>query len=138
MSKDTITKLFIGGLIAVVAGFVVVIAVGLSTFAGNVVVIDGSDVTVSTPVSMHWTAIVAAVLGVMAMLGGALAGFAAWIGALVNTAQLEDKLWFVILLVTGLLSFGFVAMLVYVIAGPDSTQRTPRPEQPVTWVQDAP
>jgi len=42
-----------------------------------------------------------------------------WIGALLNTIQLEDKTWFVLLLVLGLFSFGFVAMIAYVIAGPD-------------------
>ena len=54
-------------------------------------------------------------------LVGALAGLVAWIGAVLNTAQLEDKTWFIVLLVLGLLSFGFVAMIAYVIAGPDGT-----------------
>jgi hypothetical protein len=75
------------------------------------------------------------ILGGFAMLGGAIAGLVAWIGALINTAQLEDKAWFVLLLVLGLLSFGFIAMLAYVIAGPDSTQAPrqfgqPGPQQP--------
>ena len=42
-------------------------------------------------------------------------------GALLNTAQLEDKTWFIVLLVLGLLSFGLVAMIAYVIGGPDGT-----------------
>jgi hypothetical protein len=50
----------------------------------------------------------------------------AWIGALINTAQLPDKAWFVLLLVLGLLSFGFIAMVAYVIAGPDGA---PAPRQ---------
>ena len=34
---------------------------------------------------------------------------------MVNTARLEDKTWFVVLLVMGLLSFGFVAMVIYIL-----------------------
>lgn len=123
MSKPMVTKLFLGGMLAVVAGLVLMIGGGLAAFAGNVIVVDGSEVTVSTPVALDWTAVLVATVGFLTMLGGALAGFIAWIGALVNTAQLEDKLWFVVLLVTGLFSFGFIAMLVYVLAGPDSTIR---------------
>jgi hypothetical protein len=58
---------------------------------------------------------------VIAIVGGAIGQFIAWIGAVVNTSRLEDKTWFVVLLVLGLLSFGFIAMLVYVLAGPDGT-----------------
>jgi hypothetical protein len=47
-----------------------------------------------------------------------------WIGALVNTAQLVDKTWFIVILVLGLFSFGLVAMIAYVIAGPDGTAQT--------------
>ncbi len=39
------------------------------------------------------------------------------IGAVLNTALLENKTWFIVLLVTGLLSFGFIAMVVYLIVG---------------------
>jgi hypothetical protein len=138
MTKATITKFFVSGIIAVVAGVLLFVGVGFAALAGTVVVVEGQDVTVSTPMTLDWTAMVVATLGVLAILGGAIAGFVAWIGALVNTAALDDKLWFVVLLVTGLLSFGFVAMLIYVIAGPDSTQGTSRTEQPVTWANDTP
>jgi hypothetical protein len=42
--------------------------------------------------------------------------FIAWAGAVRNAARRHDKAWFTILLVTGLLSFGFIAMLSYQIA----------------------
>jgi hypothetical protein len=58
------------------------------------------------------------------MIGGAIGGLVSWIGALLNTAQLEDKTWFIILLVLGLLSFGLFAMIAYVIAGPDGTRQS--------------
>jgi hypothetical protein len=47
----------------------------------------------------------------------------AWVGAVVNTAGLQDKTWFTILLATGLLSFGFIAMIIYLIAGPGDPPR---------------
>jgi hypothetical protein len=53
----------------------------------------------------------------------AITRFVAWVGAVLHTAELEDKTWFIVLLVAGLLSFGFIAMIVYLIAGPDD----PRP-----------
>ena len=55
----------------------------------------------------------------LAIAGGAIGGLIAWIGALLNTARIADKVWFVLLLVLGLFSFGFFAMVAYVIAGPD-------------------
>ena len=42
-------------------------------------------------------------------------GLVSWIGALLNTAELEDKSWFLLLLVLGLLRFGIVAMLAYIV-----------------------
>ena len=53
------------------------------------------------------------------MIAAAITQFIAWVGAVINTAGLKDKTWFIILLVTGLLSFGFIAMIIYLIAGPD-------------------
>ena len=51
-----------------------------------------------------------------------IAGVMSWIGALFDTARLDDKTWFVVLLVLGIWSFGFVAMVAYVVAGPDNTE----------------
>jgi hypothetical protein len=63
--------------------------------------------------------ILAVVAGVFIAIGAVVA----WVGALLNTAQLEDKTWFVVLLVLGLFSFGWLATAAYVIAGPDSSER---------------
>ena len=62
-----------------------------------------------------------ALLGLLGIVAGGIGQFVAWIGAVVNTSRLDDKTWFVVLLVLGLLSFGFIAMLVYVLAGPGGT-----------------
>ena len=50
-----------------------------------------------------------------------IGGLVSWIGALLNTAQLESKTWFLVLLLLGIFSFGLVAMIAYVVAGPDGT-----------------
>jgi hypothetical protein len=52
-------------------------------------------------------------------MSGLIAGLVAWIGALLNTWQLESRTWFAVLLLTGIFNFGFLAMVAYVIAGPD-------------------
>jgi hypothetical protein len=123
-----VTTMFVGSLIAVVGGVIVVGAALAIVLATGTLVMDGPDVTSFEPSSMTPVAIGLGLLGVLAIIGGSLGQFVAWIGAVVNTARLADKTWFVVLLVLGLLSFGFIAMLVYVLAGPDGT--APRPAPP--------
>lgn len=126
MSKAMITKLFVGGIVAIFAGLIVGLFAGILAFGSSQVVMDGPDVAAFQATPFAWTMIAVATVGFLAMVGGAVAGLVAWIGALFNTAQLDDKVWFIVLLVLGLLSFGFFAMVAYVIAGPDSTQPQPR------------
>ena len=78
--------------------------------------------------SIRWRVVVLQVglIGILAMIGGGFAQLVSWVGAVLNTARLEDKTWFVVLLLLGLVSFGFVAMIAYVIAGPDGTVRAPQ------------
>jgi hypothetical protein len=121
MSKPTITKVFFGSLIAIVGG-VFVMAAGFLLSLGDVSVVTSGQQVTSVEVSSRGTAmLVVAAAGILAIVAGAIGQLVAWIGAVVNTFHLDDKLWFVLLLVLGLLSFGFVAMLVYVIGGPDGT-----------------
>jgi hypothetical protein len=122
MSKPTIVKLFVGGIVAVVAGLLIAILAAIGIWSGSDLILRGPDVVGMRPSPTTAAFIGLAVLGAFAMIGGAVAGLIAWIGALLNTVQLEDKAWFVLLLVLGLLSFGFIAMLAYVIAGPDGTE----------------
>ena len=122
MTKPTITKLFVGGIIAVIAGIVLVTFTVLWAFATGGFVLNGPDVVGINGSAFSWGIVGIIVASGFVILGGAIAGLVAWIGALLNTVQLEDKTWFVLLLVLGLLSFGFVAMIAYVIAGPDSTR----------------
>ena len=63
-----------------------------------------------------------------------IGGLASWIGALLNTWQLESRAWFVGLLLLGIFNLGFFAMVAYLLAGPDGTETdgvAPRPTQTV-------
>ena len=105
MSKRSITRLFVGAIVAFAAGVVLVLA------------------AIPAAVASNWAVTVTlAVAGSLAMLAGAVAGVVSWVGALFNTLQLEDKAWFVALLALGLLGVGVLAMLAYVVSGPDGTK----------------
>ena len=124
MTKSTVTRNFIGSVIAIVGG-VVLLAAGLFVgYVNGVFIMRGPDVVGIHSSAFTWSMAGLAIIGVLAIIGGALAQFVAWIGAVLNTSRLDDKTWFIVLLVLGLLSFGFIAMLVYVIAGPDGTHES--------------
>jgi hypothetical protein len=119
MTKATVTRLFIGGLIAFGAGAIVAImAIGVA-IANDVFVMDGNDIVAIQGGTLAWALIGVTVLGFLAAAGGVIAGFVAWIGAVLNTWQLESKAWFVALVLLGIFNFGFIAMIAYLIAGPD-------------------
>ena len=122
MSKSTVSRLFGGSVITVVAGLVLGFVAVIVAFASDSLVMSGPDVVGIEPTGLAWSMVGVAVLAGLAIVGGAIGGLVSWIGALLNTALLEDKTWFVLLLVLGILSFGLVAMIAYVIAGPDGTQ----------------
>ena len=122
MSKQVITRLFVGGVVALIAGIVLATAAVFWAFASGGFVLSGQEVVGINGSAFSWTIIGIIVAAGLVIVGGAIAGLVAWIGALLNTVQLEDKMWFVLLLVTGLLSFGWIAMIAYVIGGPDGTR----------------
>ena len=121
MRKSTVTRIFIGGILAVATGA----AIGVGAFgiaiANNVFVMSGSNI-----VALRESALAVALLGVgavscIAIAGGLVAGFVAWIGALLGTSRAENRAWFLALLLLGIFNFGFVAMIAYIVAGPDGT-----------------
>jgi hypothetical protein len=119
MSKATVTRLFIGSLIAFGAGAVVAVFAIALAVANDVFVMDGNNIAAIQGGALGWALIGLAILGFLAVAGGVITGFVAWIGAVLNTWQLENKGWFVGLLLLGIFNFGFIAMIAYVIAGPD-------------------
>jgi len=119
MTKPTIVRLFWGSIIGLVAGFVLMgITVGLA-ISNDVFVMNGPDVTGIKSGVLSWSLLGLMGLAILLLLFAAVAHFVAWIGAVINTAHLPDKTWFVVLLVVGLLGLVFIATVAYVIAGPD-------------------
>jgi hypothetical protein len=128
MVKSTVTRLFIGSLIALAAGATVLILAIALAIANNVFVMDGNDIEAIQGGPLGTALLGVAFLGALTAAGGVIAGFIAWIGAVLNTWQLESKAWFVALVLTGIFNFGFIAMLIYVVAGPDGkATRTAQP-----------
>ena len=124
MSKKNIARLFVGATVAVVAGVVLGIAALWAALASDAIDLGGSDYIDVNGGSGAWTALALVIVGSLVMLGGTIAAVVSWIGALLNTWQLEDKLWFGSLLAGGLLGLGVVAMIAYVVAGPDGTKQS--------------
>ncbi len=142
MRKSTITKTWLGGIVAIALGFVAAaVAIGLMLAYGGTFTSapngEGYDF-VPTQDAYFWTMVAIVVTGFVVAVAGAMVQFVAWIGALVNSYQLQDKLWFVLTLILGLIGFGLVVMIAYLIAAPDSYEaperiaRTSAPLAPTT------
>ena len=114
MSKAAITRLCAVSSAAVVVGSIIGLAAWATGIAGGGVTIGGSQL-IAVNGAAFAGALVWLVLG-WALVGiGALGALVSWIAALLNTA----------LLVLGVFSFGWIAMIGYVFAGPDSTRPQP-------------
>lgn len=128
MSKSTITRTWIGGLVVFAAGIVVAM-VGvflMLAYGGTFTQIAGTNNYDFTPDinGFFWTTIGLIVIGGVVSVAGGIVQLAAWIGGLFNSYALPSKEWFAILLVGGVLAWffapiGFAAMLAYVVAAPD-------------------
>jgi MFS family permease len=134
MSKATVTRLFIGAGLAMIAGAVLAVASVWTAIANDVFVTNGSDIVGLRGSAIGWASLGLGIVGVLAIAGGLIAGLVAWIGALLNSWQLESKAWFIGLLLLGVFNLGFFAMVAYLLAGPDSksapalrTTQTPAP-----------
>ncbi|MGH3141960.1 MAG: hypothetical protein ACRDO9_02330 [Gaiellales bacterium] len=124
MSKKNVTRLFVGASVALGLGLVLGVAALSAALASDAIDVGGSDVIEVNGGSGAWTALGLFIVGSLAILGGTIAAVVSWIGALLNTWQLEDKMWFASLLALGLLGFGVIAMIAYVVAGPDCTKQS--------------
>jgi hypothetical protein len=139
MTKTTITRTWITGLVILVAGLLVGgISLGLMLAYGGqftpAAVGNGYDFVPAFD-GFFWTTVGFMIVGFTVAAAGGIVQLAAWIGALVNTYQIEDKAWFLVLLAGGLfgLAFGligFAAMVAYVVAGPDGMP-TRQPDAPL-------
>jgi hypothetical protein len=121
MFKSTVTRLFIGGVLAVIAGSVLAVAAVWVAILNDVFVMNGPNIVGLRGSALAWVTLGLGLVGGSAVVAGFVAGLVSWIGALLNTAQLQNRTWFVALLLLGLFSLGVVAMIVYVALGPDGT-----------------
>jgi hypothetical protein len=121
MSKATVTRLFVGSVIAAGAGAILAIAGVWLAIDNGTFVMSGQDIVGLRGGAASWTLLGLAFVGALAFAGALIGGLVAWIGALLNTAQLDSKAWFLALLVLGIFNFGFFAMIAYLIAGPDGS-----------------
>jgi hypothetical protein len=126
MSKGTVTKLFIGSGIAIVAGAILAVAAVWLAIANSVFVMAGADVVGVRGSALGWSLLGVGLVGGAAITGGLIGGLVSWIGALLNTLRLDSKAWFVGLLLLGIFNLGFFAMIAYLIAGPDGSTRAAR------------
>lgn len=126
MSKATLTRLFIGGGIAIIAGATLAIAAVWIAIANDVFVMNGPDIVGLTGGAVAWSLLGLGVVGGLSVICGLIVGFVAWIAALLNTWQLESKTWFAVLLLLGIFNLGFFAMIAYLLAGPDRAETAPQ------------
>jgi hypothetical protein len=127
MSKNGITRLFVGAMVAVAVGLALGIAALLTALASDAIDFGGSHVIDVSGGSGAWTAVAFLIVGSVVVVAGSAAAVVSWVGALVNTWELEEKTWFASLLALGLLGFGIVAMIAYAVAGPDGMQKSRSP-----------
>lgn len=124
MSKATVTRLFIGSAIAAIAGAILATTAVWIAIANDVFVMSGQDIVGLQGGTLAWLLLGLGAVGGLAFIGAMIGGLVSWIGALLNTSQLESKTWFLVLLLLGIFSFGLIAMIAYLIAGPDGTSET--------------
>ena len=119
MSKTTVTKLFIGSGIAIIAGAITAFVAVALALANDAFAMSGADVVGVRGSAIAWSMLGLGIAGGLAFVAGLISGLVSWIGALLNTWQLESKTWFAVLLLLGIFNIGFFAMVAYLVAGPD-------------------
>jgi MFS family permease len=132
MSKSTITRLFIGSGIAIIAGAILAVAGVWLAIANDAFVMNGSEITGLRGGALAWTGLGLGLVGLAAVVAGFIGGLVSWIGALLNTWRLESKTWFAVLLLLGIFNLGFFAMVAYLLAGPDGTKTDGLAARPTT------
>jgi len=125
MSKRNVTRWFVGAIVAFGAGLVLGLAALWAALASDAIDLAGGHFVDVNGGSGAWTALALVAVGSLAILAGTAAAVVSWVAALLNTWRLDDKAWFTSLLALGLLGFGVVAMIAYVVAGPDGTSADP-------------
>jgi hypothetical protein len=124
MSRSVIAKLFYGSLIAIVVAIALLAAAIALAVSSSSLIMHGPDV-VGVQSAFGWGMVAVAAMAILAIVAASIAQLVAWIGALINTAPLENKTWFVVLLVSGILGFGLISMLVFLLTEADARRTSP-------------
>ena len=111
MRRSLVRTLYLSGLAVSVVGVVVLL---VSLASGVTTSTNAYGTTTNTPNNVPLF-----VVGIVLICLGAIPVTIAWIGALIRTAQLNEWVWFVLLLV-----LQGPTLLVYVFAGPDQPRQT--------------
>lgn len=130
VSERTIRQFFIGSVVALAASVVLLVVAAWVAIAGGTFVVEGTEVVDVRSGASSWVALSIGSVGGLVLVAAAVGQWVAWIGAVVRTAALPDKTWFVVLLVVGLLGFTFLVTLVYLVAGPGSSGPPDQPGHP--------
>ncbi len=137
MTKRTITITWLTGIGVMIVGGLVVLFTGLAIASHIGAATNSFQTDYTTPDSAFWGLVSLTLLGVIAIIGGLITQFVAWIGAVINTNRLVDKTWFNIMLWVGIAAIvlnmfggfgtllGIGLMIVYLIGGPDGTAMEP-------------
>ena len=122
MTRAAIARLFFISVSAIGVGIELFFVAGI---LGSVSSRSANDSLLPTP--LPYVMVVIASIATVLVAVGVLGQLVAWIAAEINTAKLDDKTWFLALVMLGLLSFGFAALAAYLIGGPDEGQDADRP-----------
>ncbi len=106
MSRATVRKVFVTGLVVFVVGAVIAI---VTTSGGP------------SPNGSLYT------IGAWLMLFGGVIAFVSWILALISSAILGSWGWFIVTLILGLIGLLPVIMIIYSLVGPTQPRRALRP-----------
>ena len=134
MTKRTITIIWLVGIGVMIVGGLLALfsALALASHIGAFNANYQYQYSNYVPDGTFWALVSFIVLGGIAILGGVVTQFVAWIGAVINTNQLVDKTWFNVLLWCGVAAIvlslitgglgtfvGWGLMIVYLVGGPD-------------------
>jgi len=131
MTKRTITITWLTGVGVMIVGGLLALFCSLALASHIGAFTANYQYNNYVPDSTFWALVSFIVLGGIAILGGIVTQFVAWIGAVINTNRLVDKTWFNVLLWCGVagivLNFfggfgallGWGLMIVYLVGGPD-------------------
>jgi len=119
VNKPTIVRLFVASLVAFfAAAFITAVTTIILTNNGSIREVNGEVSSIHFGL-LGWIAAFIAIIAGFVMIAASIVQLISWIGAILNTWKLPSKGWFAFVLIAGLLSFGYVGMIGYVLAGPD-------------------